>query len=190
MNATSLQIVESAQDVFSFCETATFDEWAKHGREIYHHADQMTWHLADWAAFGDRKFGKLKAFCESSGANYHALKAYAMVAGRVSKKVRQLEMSFAHHFEVARLPEAKQKKWLKRAKDENLTTGELRKLIRDAEGDQSALISDGTVTRTIGTKYDEVKSFLLGQPSDFWNEDTKRIWKERLRPMVEFYQTL
>jgi hypothetical protein len=33
-------------------------------------------------------------------------------------------------------------------------------------------------------------NWIRSQPEDFWNEERRTAWKERLRPIVEFYKEL
>lgn len=171
-------------------QAITKEEWVKHGEQIYGRAKAVTWQLADWAAYGDKEWGALKEFCDLHDYNYDSLRVYASTANRVKLLNRLNTLSFAHHSEVASLPEREQRKWLKIANDEKLPVSKLRERIRTAKGEHNAKDSDGPIVRMIGAKCDDLKSFLIARPPEFWHEQNKAIWRDRLKPLVEFYQTL
>lgn len=169
---------------------ANLEAWTEHGRTIWKESEKLTWELSAWADIGDAKFGALKQFCIAHGMNYDRLKHYAQVSRNVPLKNRVDQLTFCHHLEVSLLPEAKQKKWLKRAQDEALTTSQLRAAIREDEGDQNALLSDGPPLK-LPTKHAlDLCAWLQRQPSDFWTAESKHFWKGQLKPIVEFWNGL
>lgn len=159
----------------------TKEEWVARGREIYLAAEGSTWDLADWAAYGDQKWGALKEFCSLNGYNYGTLKLYSFVAQNVGKLSRLNQLSFGHHAEVACFEDREQKKWLTQALESRWSTAELRRQIRESKGAKNALIPDGPTSRTVGTKWDDVSAYLLHQP-DTW--DCWDTWRTRIEPIA------
>lgn len=188
MTTLSLSCIDDHQTYLDLPDTTTLDEWSALGRELYHSADKLTWAMGDWADFGDRQFGALKTFCEAHSLSYASVKEAAAVARSVPKHLRNDQLLFGHHFEVSCLPEKQQAKWLAKAEEEKWCPLELRKQIRDSQGEMS-LISDGKPL-TIPTRHlVQLSDFLLHQPGDFWTDTTKAYWRKELEPLVRFYQS-
>ena len=116
----------------TLAEKTRIDQWAKIGAALYHGAEKMRWWLADWAAFGDQKYGELKQFCELNDINYGTIANLAAVARAVESSRRRELLSFSHHVEVAPLSPKLQKKFLKLAEAEKLSVADLRAAIRKA----------------------------------------------------------
>src|SRR5579864_8527254 len=75
----------------------TEKEWAEMGARLWHSGESLLWWLADWAAFGNRKWGALKAFCEANPRiDYGRLRNLASVAGSVHLSLRSDKLTFAH----------------------------------------------------------------------------------------------
>ena len=66
----------------------------------------------------------------------------------------------------------------------------LRQQIRLAQGERNALQSDGPVVKFGSKSCDDLHHFLQSQPTEFWSEERRTVWKDRLRPIVEFYNQL
>jgi hypothetical protein len=154
---------------------------------IYRSAELLTWQLADWAAYGDREWGALKEFCEKHGMNYSTLKTYAYVARSVEMSRRLDQLSFAHHAEVAPLPSREQAAWLKKALGNNWSVAELRRRIR--RGDQARPGSEGPKFIFDDKAVLQLHHTLTAKPSEYWNDNTRALWRDKLRPIVEFYQS-
>lgn len=168
----------------------SFEDWVDFGRKIVNAGSSLNWIIGDWAAFGDIKFGALEKWCDANGRDYSYVLNLSWVASNVKLSLRSENLTFSHHREVAALSEPEQKKWLAIADEERLSVVDLRRRIRAVPDDQSAMISDGPEARTYGAKLDAVKAFLFHQSDDWWDSERRQIWKERLRPVVEFYQKL
>lgn len=112
-------------------EDISSQDWARIGNEIYKRGEALSWWLADWAAYGELKYGELKQFCEVNGINYGTIKTLSWVAQSVEKSRRRDLLSFQHHREVAPLEPAKQKKFLDLAEKEKLSVSDMRARIRE-----------------------------------------------------------
>jgi hypothetical protein len=83
-------------------------EWKKIGLELSRYEKTLTWWVADWLAFGELKYGDLKAIVESPhwhGPGYGACRNATCVARAFRLSRRRDKLSFSHHREVAALPE-------------------------------------------------------------------------------------
>jgi hypothetical protein len=185
MNTTELVI--ATQTHLDLTEDISLDAWTRVGRDLYHTADKLTWAMADWAEFGDRKFQALQGFCESHGLSYSTIKQAAAVARAVPKSARRDEqLLFGHHFEVSMLQAKQQAKWLALAVENKWSALELRKALRDSQGELS-LISDGKPLKLPTKNSTELMHFLTHQPSDFWTDSTREFWRKELDPLVKWY---
>ena len=116
-------------------EQTTIEQWAETGNMLYQAGQKMSWWLADWAAFGERKYGQLKEFCELNGINYSTISNAATAAKSVESSRRRELLSFSHHVEVSALKPKDQSRFLKMAEAEKLSVSELRKRIRQWQGE-------------------------------------------------------
>ena len=158
------------------------------GNDIYRSAERLTWHLADWAAFGERSFGQLATFCETHGINYQTLRNHAYIANSIELSRRRDKLSFSHHGEVAALPSRDQDKWLSSAENEKWSVAELRRRIRKAGSSESASESDGPRFTFPDKPALDLHHFLSTRPHNFWTDATKTYWRSKLAPIVEFYE--
>jgi hypothetical protein len=168
--------------------TTSLEEWVAMGNDIYRSAERLTWHLADWAAFGERSFGQLGKFCETHGINYQTLRNHAYVAQNVQLSRRRDKLSFSHHCEVAPLPTREQDKWLLSAEREGWSVAELRRQIRKSLSSQSSTESDGPVFKFADKTALDLHHFLSTRPQTFWTDTSKQYWRRKLAPIVEFYE--
>jgi hypothetical protein len=121
-----------------------FDRWEAIGRKICSFADASTWWLADWACFGEERYGDRYREAEAiTGFGCQTLRNYAWVARRFDVSRRRDRLSFAHHSEVAALAEDEQDAWLDRAEQHGWSRNELRAELRAARASDGG----GTVER-------------------------------------------
>jgi hypothetical protein len=114
----------------------TYDAWQSVGRQLSVIADTSAWWLGDWLVFGQEHYpGRYGDAIEKTCLDYQTLRNYAWVARRFSLSRRRDKLSFAHHAEVAALPEHEQDYWLRMAEHDqwsrNLLRRELRASLRD-----------------------------------------------------------
>jgi hypothetical protein len=105
--------------------------WQAIGVRIGAFAGAPAWWLADWAAYGEDRYGaQYRQAVTSTGFTHQTLRNYAWVARRFEVSRRRDELSFAHHAEVAALADAEQDSWLDRAEREGWSRSELRTRLR------------------------------------------------------------
>ena len=112
----------------------SFEEWMEFGLKLMAAEKYVQWYLGWWWNNKHDKWGrKPEDFIEKCEYKRHTLEDYGSVYNRVKPSVRTEDLHFNHHRIVASLPPPKQKVYLKKAKDENLSVAALRKVIRKAE---------------------------------------------------------
>ncbi len=112
----------------------SFDRWRSIGERICGVADASTWWLADWAAFGEHRYGeRYREAVAITGLGYQTLRNYAWVARRFEVSRRRDSLSFAHHAEIAALPAGEQDAWLDRAEANQWSRNDLRARLRATE---------------------------------------------------------
>jgi hypothetical protein len=139
---------------------------------------------------GKPRRGALKEFAEANGLNYQWLRNLAWVSNKVDQSRRRDSVDWSKHMEVAALPPKEQTKWLARAEKEAMPVAALRREIRLAHGEGNALESDGPVIKFAVKWVDDLMHWLRGRPAEFWTEDRCQAWRQRLGPVVDFYNRL
>ena len=109
----------------------SFERWQALGRQIGSITNASSWWLGDWAFYGEGSYGaKYKQAIEVTGLDHQTLRNYAWVAGRFDLSRRRDNLSFAHHAEVAALPDEEQDEWLGLAERSRWSRNELRARLR------------------------------------------------------------
>lgn len=179
-------------------EDLLLEDWSAVGRKLFR-MDQVTkWWLGDWAAFGLgdrkkkgwRKYGKLKEFADANGIDYGYLRNLAYVSQSVTLSRRRDNVEWSKHQEVAPLPPQEQKQWLAKIEKEDLPRAEVRRQIRQSQGENNALESDGPITKFASKACDDLVNWIKGRPAEFWTEERRAAWRLRLQPIVKFYESL
>lgn len=181
-------------------EETTLDQWSAIGRRLCRTEQVVKWWLGDWAAFGAgdkerkqkdwRKYGKLKEFAEANGIDYGTLRDLAWVSRSVPLDRRRDNVEWSKHREIAPLPAREQEKWLRKAEKEELPIAELRRQIRQSNGEENALEADGPLLKFASKSCDDLLHWLKSQSKEFWTEERRAAWRQRLEPIVEFWKTL
>lgn len=110
---------------------AKFDEWFAVFDWCQQASGAIQFWLGDLLEYGEKNYGeKYTQALETTGYAAQTLMNATYVARNVHKSVRNDNLSFAHHAEVAPLDPPEQQRWLKKAEDEQLTRQELRDSIR------------------------------------------------------------
>lgn len=171
-------------------EAMPMQDWAELGRKLCRTDQVVKWWLGDWAAFGERKYGKLKEFAEMNNLNYQTLANLCWVSSSVELSRRRETLEWSKHAEVAALKPKEQAKWLAKAESGKWPVVELRKQIRLSGGEYNALKPDGKPIDFIFTRLDDLTHWLFNRPADFWTADRRQIWRERTAKLVSFLQAL
>jgi len=110
----------------------TYDEYEQLLSLLGMISDASRWWLADALAFGELAYAddRYVQAAQWTGLSEQACMNYASLARRVPPNRRRDGVYFSLHQEVAPLPPAEQKAWLKTAEEEKLTKAELRARIK------------------------------------------------------------
>lgn len=165
-------------------------EWVSIGQRLLRYERISQWWIGDWAAFGERKYGALKEFCELNGYNYGTVRNKSWVSGSIHLTLRRDNIEPAFFQEISPFKPVDQKKWLKRIESEKLSVGDLRAQIRLSKGEANAAVSDGPKMGFIERGLDEFISWWRGRPTEFWTPERKAYWRQALKPIVEIWEGL
>jgi N6-adenosine-specific RNA methylase IME4 len=111
----------------------TFENYEGVGDFIKRTHQASGWWLVDWIAYGEGRDDwkeKLSQLIDAGTLSRRSVDQYRYIGKHVAKEDRRDDVPFAQHAEVASLPAPEQRKWLKRAADEELSAGEVRKGVR------------------------------------------------------------
>jgi hypothetical protein len=187
-----------------FPEELAIEAWAEVGRGLWRAGQVCQWRLGDWAAFGLRKYdearGKnradepppitLRDFAAANGIEYQTLRNLAWVSRAIPLSRRRDKLEWTKHAEVAALSASEQAKWLDKMEREDLPRSQVRQQIRLSQGESNALLKDGPVTKFVTKGLDDFTAWLRTRPEGFWDAEHRAIWREKLRPIVEFWGEL
>jgi len=171
-------------------EDLPVEGWVKIGVKLKRAGVFLDWCKGDWAAFGNRKYKELQEFCSLHEIDIAGMQRLAEVAEAIEPGRRRDNLSFAFHEAVVGFSPKKQEDWLDRAEKDRLTCSALRKQIRLAGGEESALDRDGPRMKSAAAACFELVRFLKSQPAEFWTDDVRLAWRESLRPIVEHWTNI
>lgn len=124
----------------SINENITLDEWAELGRQLQYVEGSVQFWIGDWARFGDKK-GFMRKYTDSkvydeleeiTGLKRQTIQDFKSIAERTSS-LRNEDLTFNHHREVAKLSPEQQVQFLNKASEEKLSVRELRDEVRKSE---------------------------------------------------------
>lgn len=114
-----------------FPRQISYDRWLIIGRQLAAASSSSSWCLGDWLVHGaDAYSGRYREAVEQTCLDYQTLRNYAWVARSIELSRRRDALSFAHHAEVAGLPEHEQDFWLRKAEESHWSRNRLRREVR------------------------------------------------------------
>jgi hypothetical protein len=126
-----------------------YDKWIRIGRQLATISSSSAWCLGDWLAYGEDAYsGRYRDAIEQTSLDYQTLRNYAWVARRFALSRRRDTLSFAHHAEVARLPEPEQDFWLRKAVELSWSRNRLRQEVRASLAERTVCDESDTVGNT------------------------------------------
>lgn len=104
-------------------------EWLALGRSLASRRRTIDWLIGDWLAFGRSKFEpeQIEMALGEIGEDGRDLRRVERVATAFPPHLRNQALTFDHHAKVADMPVQEALPLLKRASDEHMTPGELRR---------------------------------------------------------------
>jgi hypothetical protein len=140
-HAAAAPVIPDAEDVYgdtqlSLPDDLEFDAWENLGSTLIRFARSNAWWLGDWANYGERNY--LEEYSQALDAEehrkeLHTVQNYKWVADAIPPERRRAELHWTHHEIVAAMTPDDQDIWLQRAIDEDMSTRDLKKAIKDAQ---------------------------------------------------------
>lgn len=117
-------------------EHLPYEEWQAKGETLQQIGGAWKWWLGDWLNYGERKYGETYAQgIEQTNLDYQTLQDAAWVARNVELSLRNENLSWSHHREVASLDPPQQQEWLDRAESEGWAVRDLRQELKNQHND-------------------------------------------------------
>lgn len=136
LNSQALRVIESAGNELPLSldlpTGLPFDDWVSIGRRLCQGQQAINWHIGDWWAFGDHRYGeRAKVAAEGIfGREFGTLMNLAAVARAFEPSRRREVVSFTHHVEAASLSPNEADALLDRAERDHLSTRDLRREVQ------------------------------------------------------------
>lgn len=110
-----------------------FDGWVRVGQQLGRFEAASRWWIGDWLNYGERSYGQAYAQeIDATGLDYGSLNQCRWVADRIEFVRRRRNLSWSHHYEVAKLTVEQQDYWLDKAEQNDWTRKELRAFLKAA----------------------------------------------------------
>lgn len=167
-------------------------DWLSIGEKLFAVGSCYQFLIGDWLNYGERKYGeKYAVACDELGIDYQTGRHWASTCARIELCRRQHNLTFSHHYEVAKLSDKEQDKWLKLAGENKWSVADLREKIRDNSAEY-ANEDHGKPVKTF-TGYIANAVRIINQRRETistWSSDERERTAELLRPIVDFYEEL
>jgi hypothetical protein len=177
----------------------SFEEWEKIGEKLGDAERSLGLMIGDWINYAENKWGeKYNEAIACTGLEYRTLRNYAYVARKVQLSYRYDNLTFNHHYTVAKLKDPEeQKHWLDQAAKHDLGVDRLRKSINfgriateeEVEGDPS---DRGYVTYL--ALLNRIRRWWAREtekaPVEEWDEDRRQGLKKDFRLILDIYEAL
>ena len=120
-----------------------YERWLHVGQQLAAVSASSAWCLGDWLNHGEERYnGRYREAVEQTALDYQTLRNYAWVARSFPLSRRRDTLSFAHHAEVASLPEPEQDFWLRKAEESSWSRNRLRHEVRSSMAERSVVPGD------------------------------------------------
>lgn len=136
LNSNALRVIEGsvAELPLSLDLPATleFEDWVSIGRQLCQGQHAINWHIGDWWAFGDHRYGERAAAAAKGifGYEFQSLADMASVSRSFETSRRREHVSFTHHREVSALPADEADAILNRVVQDRLSTRDVRREVQ------------------------------------------------------------
>ncbi len=177
----------------------TFEEWESIGEKLGDAERSIGFMIGDWINYGESKWGeKYNEAITATGLEYGSLRVYAHVAKRVPLLMRINNLTFNHHYVVAKLKDPEeQKHWLEMAEKHALSYRRLQKSINfgrvateeEVQGDPA---DRGYVTYL--ALLNRIRRWWTREtgkaPVEEWDEDRREVLKKDFKLILDIYEAL
>jgi hypothetical protein len=182
-----------------FCGELTFKEWDVLGKKLTDAERTIGFLIGDWINYGDGRYGeKYDEALAYTGLAYETLMNYSYVSRKVEISSRDENLTFKHHYTVAKLKDPdEQKHWLQQAVKHDLSVQRLRKSMnfgrlateKEVQGDPA---DRGYVTYL--ALLNRIRRWWAREtgkaPVEEWDEGRREGLKKDFKLVVEIYEAL
>lgn len=151
------------------------------------------WWWGDALAYGERQYGEMYSQAlEESDYNYGTLRNAKFVSERIPLSCRHDNLSWTHHAEIATtISDAKERaQWLDRASNEDMSTSQLRKAIRESKAEIKDPKNDDAGQFGPIDAAKTLRQFFETEDVTTWDAPRCRLWMGDLRPLAATYELL
>lgn len=118
-----------------FKKDLSLKEWLSIGRVFEATEASRLWWMGDWCNYGEEKFGeKYSQALQSSDYNYGTLRNASYVAKAFPPEMRNLNLTWSHHYPVAQLGDGDKLEVLAKAEKEVWNVKEIRQAVVQITG--------------------------------------------------------
>lgn len=123
--------IECSRVGLVFTKDMPLEKWEELGHQLFRVETAWQWWIGDWINYGEQKWGETyKAAIEVTGRSAVTLMSVSSVCKEFQISRRREKLSFKHHAEVQALEPEKQDEILDQAEREELTTRQVRELVK------------------------------------------------------------
>lgn len=122
-------------------DSITIEQWTDHGRALFAAEKRISWAIADWWAFGEKRYGERAKLAAEGifGRKFQTLMNAGSVARAFPETSRRDEVPFTHHRDLAPLARenpAAAAELLDTVADSSMSHRQLREAIREVRDPQ------------------------------------------------------
>ncbi len=152
------------------------EAWIAAGLALAQGRSEASWEFADWLAAGHAAWGReaMREAAEATGATAGKISHYLKTATGYPPLRRRNGLTFSHHMEVARLPEADADRVLDRAEAERWSRNETRAAAREV----SLEVKNANLHRKVA-KLERALAAAQADPGDAVKQTRSRLDAER-----------
>ncbi len=128
----------------TLADDITIDQWKELGQSLKQVEGSVQFWIGDWLLYGEQNYGEMyKKALEDLEYEYETLRNIKYIAANVKMSLRNDNLTFNHHKEVAKLEPDKQKEFLDKAVEEKLSVRDLRRAIVKVDIQAKAVLPSG-----------------------------------------------
>ena len=169
----------------------SIEEWLEIGKCLKEITGSVQWWIGDWLNEGEKRYGEMYSRAlDRSDYKYMSLAQFKYVAKKIESSRRLEKLSFYHHLEVAKLTPKEQRKWLKKAEQNEWSVKELRLTIRE----EKRTTVDEDLEEKIPSPFDKNMFYFLNTFKGNFGKDVLCInpvhGETNIREYKDYYPTI
>ncbi len=182
MTEIALSTKEAKPTGLTLPASLSYDDWRLRGQQLKVMTGALQWWWGDLLNFGEKKYGeKYTEAVEDWGLKHGTARNMAAISREFEMSLRNDKLTWNHHVAIAGLPQKEQVKLLNKAEKENLSSRDLRELVRQKWlSDNGATSITWEVHEAILRLRSHVESCL-----EHWPRDQVEIMCHQLRDLAD-----